>query len=271
MRDLKELCRQVEQLAREAGEQLAEKRGKYSDITTKASQMDLVTDMDKATERYIVSRIREWYPEDLILSEEDAFENSWQVDSLLKEDQYCWVIDPIDGTTNFIHDVPYFTVSIGIVKDGKSVVGAVYEPSGKEMFTAIRGQGAFLNGKPIGVSRRSTVSESLLHVSYSSAYWRPESELRGEMTAFFGKCRNIKNAGASSLDLCYLACGRIDGFWHLNPAPWDIAAAILVVEEAGGRLTSISGHAFTWEECSVLASNNRIHEEILAIKKQAGF
>ncbi|MGG1663802.1 inositol monophosphatase family protein [Brevibacillus sp. NRS-1366] len=271
MRDLQELGRQVEQLAKAAGERLAEKRGKHNDVMTKASQMDLVTDMDKATERYIVSLIREWYPEDLILSEEDAFENSWQVDSLLKEEQYCWVIDPIDGTTNFIHGIPYFTVSIGIVKNGKTLVGAVYEPSGKEMFTSIRGRGAFLNGEPIHVSSRSTVGESLLHVSYSSVYWRPESELRNEMAAFFGKCRNIKHAGASSLDLCYLACGRIDGFWHLNPAPWDIAAAILILEEAGGKLTSISGEAFTWQECSVLASNNRIHEEILSIKEQEGY
>ncbi|MCP1136202.1 inositol monophosphatase [Paenibacillus polysaccharolyticus] len=261
------LLRQAESIAIDAGQWIAKQHGSFDLVDYKKNHLDVVTDVDRAAEERINQQIRLRFPEHAILSEE---QQAGQTDyGSLDQQSYCWIVDPIDGTVNYIHDVAYYSVSIGIVKDGQLVAGVVYDPNRNELFSAGRGLGAFMNGRRLGVSSRS-LQESLLHTGYAATDWTTDSPLRYEFAKVYALPRNIKIAGSASLDLAYVACGRVDGFWQRRLSPWDIAAGTLLVTEAGGTVSDLDGSALNLKEGNILASNGHIHNQlILMINEEA--
>jgi myo-inositol-1(or 4)-monophosphatase len=252
--DLEEYLRTAEHLAREAGELLMSRFGRRQQIEYKGA-IDLVTDADRASEDLLVDRLKAAYPDHSIMTEEG---NSLRTSSSL-----TWVIDPLDGTTNFTHGFPFFCVSIALASSGRPMVGAVYHPSLNEMFTVIRGGGARVNGTPLTVSGRPAMTESLLATGFPYDIREGKETNLEYFAAFAVRARAIRRAGAAALDLCYVAAGRFDGFWELKLHPWDIAAGSLMVEEAGGRTTDFSGGPYTIDTTHMVASNGLIHDEII--------
>lgn len=223
--------------------------------------VNLVTEVDLKAEKAILDRIQGSFPDHHILSEEKG--SIAGVSAGLSSDAgYCWVIDPLDGTTNYAHRYPIFCVSIALEDNGKTVIGVVYNPVSGEMFTAQRGKGAFLNGERIKVSAASSLIESLLCTGFS--YER--DRVRANLDLFNKACMTaqaVRRDGSAALDLCYIACGRFDGFWELTLHPWDVAAGKLIIEEAGGCVTDIRGNACNNYEPAIIASNGRIHSAIV--------
>lgn|GEM_PF-8789 len=219
--------------------------------------IDLVTEADVASEQIVLEMLREAGADVEVLAEESrsSYENLPQGP--------VWVIDPLDGTTNFAHGFPFFAVSIAYAEGAASRVGVVYAPMQDELFCACRGSGAWLNGRPIHVSGASSLQDSLLATGFPYAI---EQEVEGVMAALarlVTKCQGVRRAGAAALDLAYLACGRTDGFWEINLKPWDTAAGMLLVSEAGGRLTTYNGNGYTPYVPEVVASNGKIHGELI--------
>ena len=216
--------------------------------------VNLVTEVDLMAEKAILERIRRSFPDHQILSEEKG--------SMAGDAGYCWVVDPLDGTTNYAHRYPIFCVSIALEHDGKTILGIVYNPVSGETFTAERGKGAFLNGEKIRVSSAGSLIESLLCTGFS--YER--DKVRSNLELFNKACMRaqaVRRDGSAALDLCFVACGRFDGFWELTLHPWDIAAGKLIIEEAGGCVTDIRGGPCTNYEPAIIASNGRIHSAIV--------
>lgn len=217
--------------------------------------LNLVTEADLASEREIVVILTRRFPDASILAEE-AGESSGA--SGLR-----FIVDPLDGTTNFAHGYPIFAVSIGCEVDGQLAAGVVYDPTRDELFTAERGKGAFLNGKRLSVSSTESLDKSLLVTGFP---YDLKDDLEGSLRLFrrfMGSCRAIRRDGSAALDLCYVAAGRTDGFWEEKLGPWDTAAGAVIVEEAGGRVTDFRGSEFRPSHGQVVASNGRIHEEML--------
>ena len=229
----------------------------------KKGAIDLVTEVDVAVERMFRAMIAERFPDHLVLGEE------LQQDDLRTRTApgYCWVFDPIDGTTNFAHGLPIFCASLGLELDGEAIVAAVYDPTRRELFTAERGQGARLNGAPIRVTQAETVIDSLLVTGFP--YTVHQSETGEELVALFGhflgRSRAVRRLGSAALDLCYVAAGRLEGFYEATLKPWDSCGGALIVEEAGGRVTDWSGTTFQSRLPQVLATNGRIHDEMLRL------
>jgi myo-inositol-1(or 4)-monophosphatase len=229
----------------------------------KKGAIDLVTEVDVAVERMFRAMIAERFPDHLVLGEE------LQQDDLRTRTApgYCWVFDPIDGTTNFAHGLPIFCASLGLELDGEAIVAAVYDPTRRELFTAERGQGARLNGAPIRVTQAETVLDSLLVTGFP--YTIHESETGEELVALFGhflgRSRAVRRLGSAALDLCYVAAGRLEGFYEATLKPWDSCGGALIVEEAGGRVTDWQGTPFQSRLPQVLATNGRIHDEMLRL------
>jgi len=216
--------------------------------------VNLVTEVDLKAEKAILDRIYSNFPDHQILSEEKG--------AVAGDAGYCWVIDPLDGTTNYTHRYPIFCVSIALEHEGKTILGIVYNPISGEMFTAERGKRAFLNGERIQVSSAGSLIESLLCTGFS--YER--DKVRANLDLFNKACMTaqaVRRDGSAALDLCYVACGRFDGFWELTLHPWDVAAGKLILEEAGGFLTDIRGVFCTHYEPAIIASNGRIHSAIV--------
>jgi len=212
--------------------------------------VNLVTEVDLKAEKAILERIRRNFPDHNILSEEHGTSEG--------EVDYRWVIDPLDGTTNYSHRYPVFCVSIALEHAGQTILGIVYNPMSEEMFTAERGQGAFLNGKRVHVSAADSLIESLLCTGFS--YDR--DHVKSNLELFNKACMTaqaVRRDGSAALDLCYVACGRFDGFWELTLHPWDVAAGKLIIEEAGGCVTNIKGEPCTHYDPAIIASNGRIH------------
>ena len=226
-------------------------------------QIDLVTEVDVAVERMFRALVAERFPDHAVLGEE------LQQDDLLRRQApgYCWVFDPIDGTTNFAHGLPIFCASLGLELDGEAIVAAIYDPTRRELFTAERGQGARLNGQPLSVSRADTVLDSLLVTGFP--YTVHETETGEELVSLFGhflgRSRAVRRLGSAALDLAYVAAGRFDGFYEATLKPWDSCAGALLVEEAGGRVSDWQGTRFQSRLPQVLATNGRIHDEMLAM------
>jgi myo-inositol-1(or 4)-monophosphatase len=228
------------------------------EVHAKGEAYNLVTEADLAAEKLIISRITEAFPGHTILAEETA------ASAEAAEDM--WVIDPLDGTNNFAHSFPFFCVSIAYCRSGEPVVGVVYDPLRDELFSAERGKGAFLNDRPIRVSSGSDLGESVLATGFF--YDRGDMMRRTlqQIQTFFEKpIRGIRRTGSAALDQCYVAAGRLDGFWELRLSPWDYAAGALIIAEAGGRMTSIEGKPFDLFMRNVLASNGRIHVDMLSV------
>ena len=177
--------------------------------------------------------------------------------------EYCWVFDPIDGTTNYAHGLPIFCSSLAFEVDGQPVVAAIYDPTRRELFTAERGQGAWLNGAPLRVSSAESLIDSLLVTGFHYDVQKDPGEVIELFAAFISRSRAVRRLGSAALDLCYVAAGRFDGFWERKLQPWDVAAGALIVAEAGGQVTAMSGGPYGSREGSVVASNGLIHAQML--------
>lgn len=219
--------------------------------------VDLVTEMDKASEGLILREILSAFPDHGILTEESA--------EAISSSPVRWIIDPIDGTTNYAHGFPVFCVSIALEVYGTVVYGCVYNPMLNELFTGCKGGGAFLNGAPIHVSSIPVVNSSLLATGFPYDIRTSERTNLEHFAAFAKRSQAIRRAGSAALDLAYVACGRFDGFWELKLKPWDVAAAALILVEAGGSITDFKGEAFSIHGVECLASNSLIHKEMLEL------
>ena len=229
----------------------------------KKGTIDLVTEIDLRIERTFRETIAARFPEHVVLGEE--FEQAGQRDAI---PPYCWLFDPVDGTTNYAHGLPIFCSSLALEIDGEPAVAAIYDPNRRELFTAERGQGARMNGHPIQVSRAGTLIDSLLVTGFPYSVQKESGELVGLFAEMLGRARAVRRLGSAAIDLCYVACGRLDGFWERELQPWDVAAGALVVAEAGGTVTAMSGARYRSREGSVLATNGLIHREMLEAIEQ---
>jgi len=221
--------------------------------------IDLVTEADVAVERMFREMIGVRFPDHTILAEE------FGEDAATRGASHCWVFDPIDGTSNYAHGLPIFCSSLALEIGGKGQLGAVYDPTRKELFVAERGGGAFLNGKPIHVSQAQGLVDSMLVTGFPYDVHTRIPEIVGLFGEFVGRARAVRRLGSAALDLCYVAAGRMDGFWEQDLKPWDIAAGTIIVEEAGGKVTDFIGEPFSSRRHQLLATNGRIHDDMLRI------
>ena len=215
--------------------------------------INLVTEADVASESAIIASLEEDVPGINILAEESAGDN-FQVPEGL-----AWIIDPLDGTTNFAHGFPFFAVSIGLLKDGVPQIGVVYCPMQDELFAACRGSGAWLNGNPIRTTDTEFLVEALVATGFPYDIHKNLNDILAQMRVVLPKVRDIRRAGAAAVDLAYVACGRLDGFWEMDLQPWDTAAGWLLVTEAGGVVTEFSGQSYSPFVPEILASNRPLH------------
>lgn len=245
--------------ARRAGDIIMRSLDRTGKLTVhQKSANDFVTEIDQFAEKDIIATIRRAYPSHSILAEESGRHRG---------DDYQWIIDPLDGTTNFIHGLPHFAVSIAIQFRGQTEHAVIYDPVRQELFTASRGAGAKLNDFRIRVSNRKHLSECLIGTGFP--YRTNEnltSYLKG-LAMIMPRCAGIRRAGAATLDLAYVAAGRLDGFWEMDLQTWDIAAGALIIKEAGGMITDLRGGENYLKEGSVIAANAKIVKEMLAIIK----
>lgn len=254
-RDVLELARR---LAREAGALQRERYETSFEVRTKSSSIDLVTEVDHACEELIVGTLQRERPDDAILAEEgrgeDRDDASWR-----------WIIDPLDGTTNFAHGYPRFCVSIGVEHENQRSVAVVYDPLLDEEYSAVCGQGAELNGRRLQVSEQPELAESLVATGFAYDVRKSPRDNVNHFVSVVKRARAIRRDGSAALDLCYVAAGRFDGFWELRLHPWDVAAGLLLVEEAGGRTSDAGGAPAPRSGREVVATNGLIHDELVAI------
>jgi myo-inositol-1(or 4)-monophosphatase len=248
---------------KQAGRLVLEHMGNKGRIERKKNASDLVTEVDRMSEMLLRNKIQQEYPGHWILSEEDSCQaNAYEI--FKRQDSgYGWIIDPIDGTTNFIHGIPHFAISIGIVKDREPIIGVVYNPVTDELYTARKSMGAYLNGKPIRVGKELKLAEAVIATGFQANDWKTGSRLVRQIDQMAGKSRNVRLLGAASLDLCWIASGRLTGLWHEGLNPWDTAAGILILTEAGGCVTDKNGNPYRLYHDSLVASNTLIHKEFL--------
>lgn len=219
--------------------------------------IDIVTEMDTKAENLIIKTINDKFPKHGILTEESDEQKS--------DSEYRWIIDPLDGTTNYSHGFPVFCVSIAFEKNGEIILGVVYNPMLNELFTAEKGKGAYLNNKKVKVSDIKELTKSLLATGFPYDVRTSEQNNIANFANFAVKAQAIRRAGSAALDMCYIACGRFDGFWELKLKPWDTAAAMLIINEAGGMVTDFKGKPFSFYSGETLASNGLIHAEMINI------
>lgn len=243
--------------AKEAGAFLKQNLGKVREINRKAGQeKNLVTEIDKRSEQMIITAIRRHFPQHDILAEEGGG------GSARGRSDYKWVIDPLDGTTNFTHAFPVFCVSIGLEYRGEMILGVIYDPNFDELFTAERGSGAYLNGKKIRVSGTEAVSRSLLVTGFPYNIQENPDRAVEHFVTFLMEAQAVRRMGSAAIDLAYVAAGRYEGFWEVALHPWDMAAGALLVTEAGGIITDFEGKAFSIYGRQILATNGRVHDEM---------
>jgi len=247
-------------LAREAGNLLRGKFNKPHEIHYKG-EINLVTEADRMSEDLIIAAIHNSFPNHGILSEESPAQNS--------QAKLRWIIDPLDGTTNYAHGYPVFCVSIAFEVEGVIALGVIYDPMRDDLFVAERGKGAYLNGKKVKVSETATLSRSLLATGFPYDIRESKDNNIHHFNLMAMEAQAIRRAGAAALDIAYLACGRFDGFWELKLMPWDVAAACLMVEESGGIISNISGGKWDIYSPNVLISNGLIHEQMISIFKSS--
>ena len=255
-------------LAREAGAILLEGHGRAHHPERKG-RIDLVTEYDRRSERLLLEAIARRTPGAAVLAEESGAHAgapaSGGTGAALR-----WILDPLDGTTNYAHNYPFFAVSIAAEVDGVLAAGAVFDPVRDELFAAAAGRGATLNGAALRVSDIARVEDALLVTGFPyDVREHPERSLP-QFQAFLARAQGLRRDGSAALNLCYLAAGRFDGFWEASLSPWDVAAGTLIVREAGGRLSAYDGAPFTLEARRILASNGLIHEEMMRILALAG-
>jgi myo-inositol-1(or 4)-monophosphatase len=225
----------------------------------KKGTIDLVTEVDLECERVCRAVIAERFPAHDILAEELSRPGE------AASSRYRWVFDPLDGTTNYAHGLPIFCASLALEIDGRPEVGAVYDPSRRELFTAERGAGAFLNGAPLRVSATGALLDSLLVTGFPYDVHKHTADLLEMFGAFLGTARAVRRLGSAALDLCYVAAGRFEGFWEQHLHPWDVAAGALIAAEAGGRVTGMDGSPFDPAAAHLVASNGHIHDAMIDV------
>jgi len=244
------------EIAREAGIFLKNKLNSVHIIDYKG-EINLVTEVDKISEEMITSKINTLFPDHDILSEEFTHIDSGS--------DFRWIIDPLDGTTNYAHGYPFFCVSIALERLDTMIVGIIYDPMLDEMFVSEKGKGAFLNNREIHVSNTRGIIKSLLATGFPYDIREDRQNNLNYFNEMILKAQAIRRAGSAALDLAYVAAGRFDGYWELKLNPWDIAAGWLLVEEAGGIVTDMRGNNYFLESPSILASNGKIHKEMMAV------
>jgi myo-inositol-1(or 4)-monophosphatase len=225
----------------------------------KKGAIDLVTQIDRDVERMFRAIVAERFPGHVVLGEE--FEEAGQREQI---PEYCWVFDPVDGTTNYAHGLPIFCSALALEVRGRAYVAAVYDPNRRELFTAERGQGAWLNGQPLRVSSASALIDSLLVTGFPYSVQHDPAELVGLFGEFLTKVRAVRRLGSAALDLCYVAAGRFDGFWEMSLNPWDMASGALIVEEAGGRASTFDGGP-PEPGGSFVSTNSHLHDEVVSL------
>jgi myo-inositol-1(or 4)-monophosphatase len=256
--ELARLLALAQRIAREAG---AIQRASYEAvqrIDSKSQPNDLVTEVDRACEAYLVGEIERERPRDAILAEEGGGTDHAGA-------TYRWVIDPLDGTTNYAHGYPRFAVSIGVECEGAQVIGVVYDPLLDELYHAALGGGAHRNGRRISVSRESDLRRALVSTGFAYDKAISEDDNTREFRAFLKQAREVRRDGSAALDLCYVAGGRFDAYWEFKLSPWDVAAGTLLVTEAGGRVTDTQGGGAYRSGRTVLASNGALHGAMLEV------
>jgi myo-inositol-1(or 4)-monophosphatase len=234
-------------------------RDRYGNISQidKKGAFNLLTEADTESEKKIITIIREAFPDHSILAEESGASEG--------TGEYRWLIDPLDGTTNFAHQLPIFAISIALTTDAEIVLGLVLNPMDGELFSAISGQGAKLNGKPIKVSSTQSVNESLLVTGFPYNFSEVSEPLMRRFTVCQNASQGVRRLGSAALDLCYVACGRFDGFWEQNLNPWDTAAGAVIATEAEAVITTFSNKSYTVDQEEILVTNGKIHQEMLSL------
>lgn len=241
--------------AREAGKLLKHHLGRVREIREKSGQeKNLVTEVDRKSEDLIIGIIRRRHPGHAILAEESGTGGS--------DSEFKWIIDPLDGTTNYAHGFPVFCVSIAVERKGTVVAGVIYDPNLDELFTAEKGKGAYLNGKRMNVSRIDSLGRSLLVTGFPYTIADNPSHAIEHFIRFLRKSQAVRRMGSAAIDLAYVAAGRYEGFWEVALNPWDTAAGVLLVEEAGGRVTDFFGGPYSIYKPEVLASNGLVHRQM---------
>jgi myo-inositol-1(or 4)-monophosphatase len=224
----------------------------------KKGAIDLVTEVDVAVERSFRAMVAERFPDHVVLAEELGASGP-------TAGKYCWIFDPLDGTTNYAHGLPVFASSLALEIDGVVSVGAVYDPTRRELFTATLGGGAYLNGVPLRVSPVATLVDAMLVTGFPYTIHQAHEQLVSLFSAFLSKAQAVRRLGSAALDLCYVAAGRMDGFWEQHLKPWDVAAGALMLTEAGGTITALDGAPFDVHLGQLMASNGLLHPALLDV------
>src|SRR5699024_772895 len=252
-------------LAVKAGKIILKHMNQQVETESKTTGKELVTKTDRMVEQFIQQEMTKTYHDHQVLNEEGSFASEEIYQQVLDDFHsipFIWVVDPIDGTNNFIQNIPGFVVSIALVSYGRPVVGVIYDPITDELFYASENTGAYLNEKRIKVSHVDYLNESVIGTSFSS-----DTKIRSltvkNIEMFLPKCRTIRVLGAAALNLAYVAKGRLTSFYHFQLSPWDVAAGILIISEAGGKVTTMEGTSYELSESSILVSNGLIHQQIL--------
>ncbi|NMB82026.1 MAG: inositol monophosphatase [Ignavibacteria bacterium] len=244
-------------IAKEAGAIVREGFGKNFSVETKGSLTNLVTEFDKKSESTIINYIKKEFPTHSVLAEESGNHNSGS--------EYLWVIDPLDGTTNFAHGLPIFSVSIGVQKNGKTIYGVVYDVMRDALYSAELGSGSFCNGRKLNVSNNSDIRKSVLVTGFPYNIAENPDHAFEHFISFLKHARAVRRLGSAAIDFCYTAEGVFDGFWEVFLHPWDMCAGKLLVEEAGGIVTDFYGNEINIFSKQILATNNFIHKEMISI------
>jgi myo-inositol-1(or 4)-monophosphatase len=258
--DINEAVEVARSAAKRAGKIQSERLNSGFTVELKG-EIDLVTEVDLACEKAIIDVIHARYPDHSILAEEEG--------KVGGDSPFVWVIDPLDGTTNYSHGFPFYCASVALSHNGAALAGAVFDPARNEMFHAAKGHGAFLNGQRIHVSHINEMISSLLATGFPYSIKTTDRNNLKEFAAFAMRAQAVRRPGAAALDLCYVACGRLEGFWEFHLKPWDMAAGALIVAEAGGRVTQSGGQPLDLNKPDIVASNGRIHEAMLEILREA--
>ncbi|HEX9422959.1 MAG TPA: inositol monophosphatase family protein [Pyrinomonadaceae bacterium] len=249
------------QTAREAGGILADRLGRALQVSNKGD-IDLVTEADLAAEKLIIERIKSHYPRHAILAEESGATGG--VEFIPGTTDWKWIVDPLDGTTNYAHGYPCFCVSIALEHAGLIEIAAIYDPTRDEMFAAERGQGATLNGRRMRVSKVDDLNSAMLCTGFPYNV-RERANFARDFARFTMEAQAVRRDGSAAIDLAYVACGRFDGFWEDGLNPWDVAGGLLLIEEGGGRVTNFTGGALDIYTPKVLASNGLIHNDMMRV------
>ncbi len=253
--ELKKYLNAALDISQAGGNILKQYWGKISDICQKDHKSDLVTEADKASEEVLIAAIHSQFPSHGILAEESGLIKN-------RDNEFLWVIDPLDGTTNYTHQYPFVCVSVGLLHRDHPIIGIVYNPITEELFSGAKGLGAKLNNSSIHVSKTSTLEKSLLSTGFPYDRNVNKDNNYAEFATLTNLTQGVRRAGAAALDLSYVACGRLDGFWERGLQPWDVAAGIVLIEEAGGKITKYDGSTFDIYNEKILVSNGIIHQKI---------